>query len=252
MRMMGSPKKLFVANWKMHGDTAMLADWAERFVPPVSGQTVVCPPFPYIAAARAILPKQVAVGAQNVAAAATGAHTGEVSAYMLAESGCQYVIVGHSERRAQGETDAQCAAKLAAAVAAGLAPILCVGESAAERNAGQTAAVVERQLMALTAAANDDVWRLAAVAYEPVWAIGSGQTPSSTSLAAVQKNIRRQLIAQTSAFGGTMAVLYGGSVKSENARMLGDAGMDGGLIGGASLDAAMFAGICRNSGLVKL
>lgn len=232
---------------------AMLAGWAERFVAPAAGQTVVCPPLPYLLAARATLPQTVAVGAQNAAvAAADGAHTGEVSARMLAEVGCGYVIVGHSERRAQGETDAHCAAKLSAVAAAGLVPVLCVGESAEQRVSGQAEAVIERQLASLTAADNDDLWQLAAVAYEPVWAIGSGKTPSPDDLTAAQKHIRRQLISQTAAFGDKIAVLYGGSVKAENAHMLGDAGMDGGLIGGASLDAAVFADICRNSGLVEL
>ncbi|MGI9298349.1 MAG: triose-phosphate isomerase family protein [Gammaproteobacteria bacterium] len=240
-------QKLFIANWKMHGGTAFLAEWASRFSPPGGRRIVVCPPFPYLAAARRILPSEVAVGAQAVfRGARDGAHTGEVSARMLADVGCEYAIVGHSERRAAGETDSDCAAQLAAAAAAGIIPVLCAGESGEDAEKPERAeAAVLRQLRALESLSAGSPF---AVAYEPSWAIGSGKTPPAEAISRAGGAIRRQIIVQKGAFGGTMPVLYGGSIKAENAALLGRAGMDGGLVGGASLDAAEFAQICRAGG----
>lgn len=240
------PEKLFIANWKMHGGTAFLAEWAEKFSPPSGCRIVVCPPFPYLSAARRILPSEIAVGAQTVfREARDGAHTGEVSARMLADVGCEYAIVGHSERRAAGETDSDCAAQLSAAAAAGIVPVLCAGESESDSEKDAAAAVL-RQLRALESLSAGSSF---AVAYEPVWAIGSGKTPSAESLSRAAETIRRQIIVQKGAFGGTIPVLYGGSIKAKNAALLGRAGMDGGLVGGASLDAAEFAQICRAGGV---
>lgn len=239
--------KIFIANWKMHGGTAFVAEWAARFLPPPAVQVVVCPPFPYLAAARRLLPSAVAIGAQSVfCQTPDGAHTGEVSARMLADVGCEYVIVGHSERRVAGETDADCAAQLAAVAAAGMTPVLCAGETAAAQNPAPAKEAVLRQLRALESLPERVPF---AVAYEPVWAIGSGKTPSAEALLHTGEIIRRELIAQKGAFGSTIPVLYGGSIKAENAALLGRAGMDGGLVGGASLDAAEFAQICRMGGV---
>ena len=233
-------QKLFLANWKMHGDLEKIGVWAAQFSPPPH-EIVLCPPFPYLSAARAALPKSVGVGAQCVfGGQKDGAHTGAVSARMLAEIGCGYVIVGHSERRAAGETDAECGAQIAAAAAAGLLPVLCVGETESGRaQAEETAA---RQLQALKSLPENAP---CAVAYEPVWAIGSGKTPLPDELFSLREAIRRRLISQMGAFGGKIRILYGGSINKDNAGLLRRAGMDGGLVGGASLDAAIFEQICR-------
>lgn len=233
-------EQLFLANWKMHGGLQQIADWARQFIPPPQGEVVLCPPFPYLAAARAALPKRVGVGAQCVfGGQKDGAHTGEVSARMLAEIGCGYVLVGHSERRAAGETDAACAAQIAAAAAAGLTPVLCVGETETERpRAEETTA---RQLRALDSLPENAP---CAVAYEPVWAIGSGKTPEADELFSMREAIRRRLISHMGAFGGKIRILYGGSINQNNAGLLRRAEMDGGLVGGASLEAAVFSQIC--------
>lgn len=234
----------------MHGDAAFVAEWAARFSPPDGCKVVVCPPFPYLAAARRALPSAVAVGAQTVSRAAQdGAHTGEVAARMLADVGCEYALVGHSERRANGENDSDCAAQIAAAAAAGLVPVLCAGETAAEQNEGRGEEAVFRQMRALESLPDG---ARAVLAYEPVWAIGSGKTPSPEALSHTGAAIRRRLISQKGAFGGTIAVLYGGSINLDNSRLPALAGMDGGLVGGASLDAAGFAKICRGDASKKI
>jgi triosephosphate isomerase len=184
-------------------------------------------------------------GAQDVSEHAQGAYTGEVSAAMLAEAGCRYVIVGHSERRAyHAESDELVAAKAQAALAKGVTPIVCVGETLAQREAGETETVVKRQLSAV-------IHRLAhcaaemVVAYEPVWAIGTGRTASPEQAQAVHAVLRAQLHAATGR-GATMKILYGGSVKPDNAATLfAQADIDGGLIGGASLKASEFIAIAR-------
>lgn len=236
-------QKLFLANWKMYGDSKKIAEWAAQFSPPPHCETILCPPFPYLSAARAALPKSVGVGAQCVfGGQKDGAHTGAVSARMLADIGCGYVLVGHSERRAAGETDADCAAQIAAAAAAGLTPVLCVGETAAEESRAEE--VAARQLRALELLPDGAP---CAVAYEPVWAIGSGKTPPPDALLRMRENIRRRLISHLGAFGGKIRILYGGSIKKDNADLPAAAGMDGGLVGGASLDAAAFSQICRGA-----
>jgi len=202
---------------------------------------VVCPPALLLAQTAAGLSgAPIYLGCQDCHAEASGAHTGDVSAEMLADSGCRYVIVGHSERRADhGEDDALVSAKAAAAHRAGLVAIVCLGESEAERAAGQALAVVERQLAGSLppgARAADTV-----VAYEPVWAIGSGRTPSESEVEAVHLHLRARLAARMGREGAAMRILYGGSVKADNAAgLMAIEDVDGALVGGASLSAASF------------
>jgi triosephosphate isomerase len=244
-------RRLLVAgNWKMNGDAAgseKLADGIIKGLGDSDGVDVlVCPPFPYIAgvAARA-RGSALAVGAQTVSEHAAGAYTGEVAAPMLKDIGCGYVIVGHSERRAlYGESDAQVAAKFQAAQAAGLVPILCVGETLDERNGGSTEAVIERQVAAVVAAAGADAFRRAVVAYEPVWAIGTGEVATPAQAQDVHAHIRALLAAEDAGIAGELRILYGGSMKGENAPgLLAMPDIDGGLIGGASLAADDFLAI---------
>ena len=232
--------RLVAGNWKMHGGretNQSLLDALMKGVGAKPGvQCAVCPPFPFLAqVGERLRGSPIALGAQTASEHAQGAYTGEVSAAMLAELGCRYVIVGHSERRQlYGESDAQVAAKFAAVRAAGLAPILCLGETLAQREAGQTEAVVERQLAAVTGkhALGDAV-----LAYEPVWAIGTGRTATPEQAQAVHGFLRSKVGAET-------RILYGGSVKAQNAAAIfAMPDVDGGLIGGASLVAGEFLAI---------
>ena len=230
--------RLVAGNWKMHGTRAANQALLDAIVAGVKGvECALCVPFPYLAqAAERLRGTQISWGAQNLSAHASGAHTGEVSAAMLADFGCRYVLVGHSERRQlYGETDAQAAAKFAAARAAGLRPILCVGETLEERDAGRTEAVVARQLdAALGKAGFGD----AVLAYEPVWAIGTGRTATPEQAQAVHAFLRPRV-------GAAARILYGGSVKPDNAAAIfAQPDVDGGLIGGASLVAKDFLAIC--------
>ncbi|MDM5147168.1 triose-phosphate isomerase [Candidatus Persebacteraceae bacterium Df01] len=240
---------LFFANWKMHGDTAFVNEWTAKFVPPPNCQIVVCPPLPYLATVRAALPTMVAIGAQNVARwIDNGTYTGEVSARMAADSGCRYALIGHSERRVLlHETDKDCAAKIAATVTAGMCPVLCVGESIEERAAGKTDDVIHRQLQALSASGVK--LTEAVIAYEPVWAIGSGNTPTVDEIARVRRHLRQWLITENPTIGDKIPLLYGGSVSLSNVDMLGQSDMNGGLVGGASLQPTLFSDICAHSGI---
>jgi len=240
--------KLVVGNWKMNGGLranaalleALAADWA----PAADRAIAVCVPFPYLGQAQAALSgTTIAWGAQNVSEHAAGAYTGEVAASMLVDFGCRYAIVGHSERRQWfGDTDAVVAAKAVAVLAAGMTPIVCVGETLAEREAGTTEAVVLRQLDAALAAVGADAARCV-VAYEPVWAIGTGRTATTAQAQAVHGVLRARLAAAGAA---EIALLYGGSVKPDNAGALfAMPDIDGGLIGGASLKAGDFLAIAR-------
>jgi triosephosphate isomerase len=238
--MMRTP--LVAGNWKMNGNQAsnrVLLDAVLAGMADLKGVDVaVCVPFPYLGeTAERLKGSALAWGAQNVSEHAQGAYTGEVSAPMLAEFGCRYVLVGHSERRQlYGETDAQVAAKFAAVRAQGMTPVLCVGETLAEREAGRTEEVVARQL----AAVKWEVDRQGGVlAYEPVWAIGTGRTATPEQAQAVHAFLRPRVPAGT-------RILYGGSVKKDNAAALfALPDVDGGLIGGASLVAADFCAIAR-------
>lgn len=238
--------KLVVGNWKMNGGlaanaallVALLAGWKPRD----DRDVAVCVPFPYLAQARdALSGSPWSWGAQDVSRHASGAYTGDVAAGMLAEFGCRFVLVGHSERRQlHGESDAEVGAKAVAALAAGLTPIACVGETLAERDAGQWQAVVGRQFDAVAAALEKDL-PLAVLAYEPVWAIGTGRTASPEQAQEVHAFLRERL-RQAGAEG--VRVLYGGSVKAGNARELfAMPDVDGGLVGGASLVATEFLAI---------
>ena len=236
----------------MNGSSAANAELVAGIVagiPQGSGfSLLVCPPFPYLAAVvEATAGSAVSVGAQNVSEHEKGAFTGEVAPGMLKDLGCEYVIVGHSERRAlYGETSQQVAAKFVAAQAAGVTPILCVGETLEEREAGTTEAVVDEQLDAVLDAAGVGAFAAAVIAYEPVWAIGTGMTATPEQAQDVHRHIRSRLEAQDEAIAAKVQILYGGSMKGENAPgLLGQADIDGGLIGGASLKAADFLAIAQ-------
>lgn len=242
-------KKLVAGNWKMHGSLAENAALLAAIKPALAGiEAVVCVPFPYLAQAQALLTgSSIAWGAQNVSEQGKGAFTGEVSAAMLLDFGCKYVIVGHSERRSlYGESDALVARKFMAAQAAGLTPILCVGESLDERESGVTEAVVARQLDAVIDAAGVGALATAVVAYEPVWAIGTGKTATPEQAQAVHAFIRGKIATLDADVAARLVVQYGGSVKAANAaELMVQPDIDGGLIGGASLVADEFVAICR-------
>ena len=239
-------RKLAAGNWKMHGLSADLAE-AEavaRAHPAPGCEVLICPPATLVArAAAALSGGPVRVGGQDCHMAASGAHTGDVSAAMLADAGAAHVIVGHSERRADhAEDDATVAAKAAAAHAAGLTAIICLGETEAQRDAGATLAVVASQLAgslpAGATAANT------VLAYEPVWAIGTGRTPTTDQIAEVHAALRDGLRAALPDHADGIRLLYGGSVKPSNAaEIFAVADVDGALVGGASLKAADFGGI---------
>ena len=211
-------------------------------------QLLVCPPYPYLAmVADQVKGSDVAVGAQNVSEHEKGAFTGEVAPAMLKDVGCEYVIIGHSERRTlYGETSAQVAAKFGAVQAAGMTPILCVGETLEEREAGSTENVVAEQLGAALEANGIQAFGAAVIAYEPVWAIGTGMTATPEQAQDVHRYIRGLLAAEDQAIADGIQILYGGSMKGENAAgLLGMADIDGGLIGGASLKSNDFLAIAR-------
>jgi len=213
----------------------------------LSCDLLVCPPFPYLAlVAQALAGSRVAIGGQDCHSASSGAHTGDTAAPMLRDVGCSYVILGHSERRTDhGETDSQVRAKAEAAMSAGLVPIVCVGETEKERNAEQTLAVISRQVKG-SVPVGMEPGRLV-VAYEPVWAIGTGRTATPAEVARVHAEIRRLLVGVVGDGVEKVRILYGGSVKPDNAReLLSQANVDGALVGGASLDADAFWAIAQS------
>ncbi len=242
-------KNLVAGNWKMNGSLTENAALLAGVKLALSGiDAVVCVPFPYLAQAQAVLAgSSIAWGAQNLSEQGKGAYTGEVSAAMLLDFGCAYVIVGHSERRSlYGESDELVAKKYMAAQAAGLIPILCVGELLDEREAGITEQVVARQLDAVIQAAGVASLAKAVVAYEPVWAIGTGKTASPEQAQAVHAFIRSKIAALDSGVAAGLVIQYGGSVKGSNAAELAaQPDIDGGLIGGASLVVEEFVAICK-------
>ena len=247
---MAQRTKLVAGNWKMHGSLASnlsLLDAVKAGAAGMTCEAAVCVPYPYLAQARSVLAGgNVGWGAQDVSAHSQGAYTGEVSAAMLADFGCRYAIVGHSERRTlHGESDQLVAEKFAAALGSRLTPILCVGETLAEREAGITDSVVTRQLEAVLANSGVAALARAVVAYEPVWAIGTGRTATPQQAQDVHAAIRARVAKDDATVAAGLQILYGGSVKAGNAKELfGMPDIDGGLIGGASLVAADFLAIC--------
>lgn len=249
---MAMREKLVAGNWKMHGGLAENKALLDALIPQLAvlkgAACAVCVPFPYLAQVQSALRgTNIAWGSQNLSQHAKGAFTGEVSAAMLLDFGCNYAIVGHSERRAlYGEDDATVAAKFVAAQAAGLTPILCVGETLAEREGNITEQVVGRQLDAVIALAGVASLAKSVVAYEPVWAIGTGKTASPEQAQAVHAFIRSKVAAASAEVAAGLVIQYGGSVKASNAAQLFSMpDIDGGLIGGAALSADEFAAICR-------
>ena len=244
-------RKLVAGNWKMHGKHSANAELLAGIASarPFGCDVAVCVPFPYLSeTAVSLAGSDVRWGAQDCSAHEQGAYTGEVSAAMLAEFGCRYVIVGHSERRQfHAEGDQLVANKAKAALARGITPIVCVGETLAQREAGETEAVVKRQLSVVIHTLAHCAGEMV-VAYEPVWAIGTGKVASPEQAQAVHALLRAQLRAATP-HADAMKLLYGGSMKPDNAAtLLAQPDIDGGLIGGASLKAADFVAICRAAG----
>jgi len=247
--------KLVVGNWKMHGSLAANSELLKGLLAGIARaggvDVAVCVPFPYLSQVQAMLAATpLRWGAQNLSEHGSGAYTGEVSAAMLGDFGCRFAIVGHSERRAlYGETDAVAAAKFAAAVQAGLTPILCLGETIEQREGNITEQVIAAQLDAVTQTAGMNGFANAVIAYEPVWAIGTGRTATPQQAQEVHAFIRGAQLKAASGKAGEMKILYGGSVKPDNAAALfGQPDIDGGLIGGAALKAADFVAVCRAAG----
>ncbi len=243
---------LVAGNWKMNGSRASIASLVDGMKAGIDAVTnaevAVCPPFVYLAdVANMLRGTPISWGGQNVSEQASGAFTGEIACSMLQDFGCKYVVVGHSERRTlYGESDEVVAKKFAAARAAGLVPILCVGETLAERESGVTEDVVGRQLDAVIALEGVGALGEAVVAYEPVWAIGTGKTATPQQAQDVHAFIRARVAAGSGDVAAGLRLLYGGSVKGANAaELFSMADIDGGLIGGASLDAEEFMTICR-------
>lgn len=250
-------RKLVAGNWKMNGFGAatrsLIGGILQGMATLKTAEVVVCPPAVYLGEAAALLAGgRIALGAQNLCAEAeaTGAYTGEVSAAMLLDVGCRYVIVGHSERRTYySESDAVVAQKCQRALDTGLQPIICVGELLEERESGQTEAVVGRQLDAILNKVEVNRLSQALIAYEPVWAIGTGKTATPEQAQQVHGFIRERIAKHSATIASSMQILYGGSVKGANAHDLFNmADIDGGLIGGASLNAAEFLAICQAAG----
>jgi triosephosphate isomerase (TIM) len=245
-------RKLVAGNWKMHGTLSQNSALLDAICMGMDGMPgvdcAVCVPFPYLPQAQQKLTgSNVMWGAQDVHQLDKGAYTGEVSAGMLRDFACTYVIVGHSERRAYfGESSRLVAEKFLSAQNAGLTPILCVGESLEQRETGVTENVVAEQLDALIQLGGVQALRNAVVAYEPVWAIGTGKTASSAQAQAVHAFIRQRIASQDGQIASGLCILYGGSVKANNAaELFAMQDIDGGLIGGASLVADEFLAICR-------
>ena len=242
----------FVAgNWKMNGNTDSINELMGGLVNSINSSSVevlVCPPSVYISQVKSLTESsKISVGAQNVSENANGAFTGEISLSMLNDLGCEYVILGHSERRSlYAETDQLVAAKFIAAVESGVKPILCVGETLEERENGETLKVVSRQLNAVIDAAGIEKFADAVVAYEPVWAIGTGKTATPEQAQEVHAAIRAEIAKSDAVTAEKTRILYGGSVNAANAaELFANADVDGGLVGGASLKVNDFIAICQ-------
>ena len=243
-------KILLAGNWKMHGSVTMVESLLNELLRASQQESAVdmavFPSFPFLAQAHRILRgSNISWGAQNLHPASQGAYTGEVSAGMLLDLACRYVLVGHSERRALfGESDNDVALRFEAAQQAGLEPVLCVGETLEERENNQTEIVVERQLDAVLQCSGIGALGRAVIAYEPVWAIGTGKTATPEQAQAVHAFIRTKISSQNDTIAGHIRILYGGSVKGSNAAdLFAQEDIDGGLVGGASLKAEDFLAI---------
>lgn len=243
---------LVAGNWKMHGSKEVVSALVRGILSSkgdaVSSEIAICPPFVFLDQVGELLEGTgIALGAQNVSAHDKGAFTGEISAQMLVDFGCTYTLVGHSERRAlYGESDSQVAAKFRQAHSWGLHPILCVGETLEQRESNKTEDVIARQLDAVLNSLDSSSLSGAVIAYEPVWAIGTGKTATPEMANAVHQFVRQRLRSYSSEMASHTRILYGGSVKSSNAEALfAMSDIDGGLIGGASLQAEEFLAICN-------
>ena len=245
---------LVAGNWKMNGDSGSIQTLMEGLSAGLTDSSVevlVCPPSVYLANVKSLSAgTSIAVGAQNASQHKSGAYTGETSLDMLRDLGCDYVILGHSERRSlYAETDIEVAEKFIAAVDAGVKPILCVGETLEERESGDTLAVVGRQLKVVIEAAGIDRFTDAVVAYEPVWAIGTGKTATPAQAQDVHAAIRSMVSEYSEDCAAALRILYGGSVNASNAdELFANDDVDGGLVGGASLKANDFIAICQAAG----
>lgn len=240
--------KIVAGNWKLNGNKELLSsfDVALQNVNPEGVKIVICPPYPYLAHAKS---GSFLLGAQDISVNSNGAFTGEVAGEMLVDVGCDFAVVGHSERRQyHGETDALVAQKTVKAVAAGLTPIVCIGEPLEIREANQYLELIEKQVAAVVSAIGDSLSKIV-FAYEPVWAIGTGKTASPEQAQEVHAFIREQLRKTDADVAEKVQILYGGSVKASNAEELfAQADIDGGLIGGASLKTEEFTAICQAAG----
>ena len=246
-------RPLVAGNWKMNGSTAMAESLAAGIARGADGsaEVAILPPFPYLATvARALADSDAALGAQDLSERSEGAFTGDVSGAMLADVGARYVLVGHSERRAlHGETDEIVAEKFMAARRAGLKPVLCVGETREEREGDRTESVIAAQIDAVLGSGGIEAFESAVIAYEPVWAIGTGLVASPEQAQQVHAFIRARLADRDATIAGQIRILYGGSMKPRNAAdLIGCDDIDGGLIGGASLDADDFLAIVSSAG----
>ncbi len=250
-------RKLVIANWKMHGDISSNQQLLQAVIDGLSNYTqadyVICPPNPYLFQARELLSStNIAWGGQNVNQHDKGAFTGAVAAHMLTDLGCSYVLLGHSERRVLfNETNLTAAARFDAAVKSGLTPVLCVGETLAEHEAGLTEVIIASQMDAVMATLNDKSFAAAmqvnmVFAYEPVWAVGTGKTATPEQAQTVHAFIRNRIAMRNSEAANHVRIIYGGSIKASNAKKLfAMPDVDGGLVGGASLAAEEFIAICK-------
>lgn len=245
-------RSLIMGNWKMNGsreEGRKLAQALADGLGNVEQEVAVCVPFVYLSDIRTVLASSpIALGAQNVADQASGAYTGEVSAAMLADIGCKYALVGHSERRSYyGDTNESVAKRFAQALSKGVVPVLCVGETLEEREQDKTFQVVDEQLDAVIAEAGIESFEKAVIAYEPVWAIGTGKVATDEQAQEVHQYIRKRIADRNPAIAEKVQILYGGSVKPDNAKgLFAMPDIDGGLVGGASLDAKGFLQICHS------
>jgi triosephosphate isomerase len=242
---------LVAANWKMNGSRASVAELVSSVLAGIGdagdAEVVLCPSFVFIEQVQKLIANSVIqLGAQNLSAEVAGAFTGEISGTMLADAGCRYVLVGHSERRAlMAESSVVVAQKFAAAEQQGLIPVLCVGETQSDRRAGNTLAVINEQFTTVVDAVGIEAFAKAVIAYEPVWAIGTGETATPEQAQEVHAALRAMVASRSARIATGLRLLYGGSVKAANAaELFSMPDIDGGLIGGASLNAQEFLAIC--------